>query len=164
MIFMEFRSTKILKAGSPQLHEVSTPWDFSDKNKESLDQLLQKLKLVMREECGIGLSAPQIGVQKRIFVMEVKSSDRYINLPKVPFQVFINPVILKYEKRTCDFMEGCLSVDDFRIIINRPRGLWVRWQDQSGRFYKQKLSGIRARIFQHEFDHLDGILISDYLI
>ena len=164
MIDMKMQRPKILKAGAPELQEVSVPWDFSVESSQHLEELLQTLKLVMREECGIGLSAPQIGVQKRIFVMEVKNNDRYLNLPQLPFQVFINPVILKYEKRTCDFAEGCLSVDDFRIVINRPRGLWVRWQDHSGRYLKEKLTGLKARIFQHEFDHLDGILISDYLI
>lgn len=153
----------IIKAGASELHEISLPWDFSKRTKEELHELVLNMKVTMRSECGIGLSAPQIGINQRIFVMEVRSNPRYNNLENIPFQIFVNPEILKYERRTCDFVEGCLSVDDFRILINRPRGLWARWQDENGRFYKQKLSGIRARIFQHEFDHLDGILISDYL-
>ncbi len=159
----ELCELKVLKEGAKELQEVSVPWDFkSDPN--LLHDLIKRMKMTMRHEGGIGLAAPQVGINKRLFVIEVRPNDRYGNLPNVPFEVFINPVILKFESRTCDFVEGCLSVDNLRIMINRPRGLWVRWQDQTGRFIRQKLTGLRARVFQHEYDHLDGILISDYLI
>ena len=155
---------KVLKEGAKELQEISTPWDFKNDDSDLLSNLILSMKKTMRAEGGIGLAAPQVGVNKRLFVIEVQPNDRYGNLPSIPFEVFINPVILKFDRRTSDFEEGCLSVDNFRIIINRPRSLWVRWQDQTGRFYRQKLTGVRARVFQHEYDHLEGILISDYLI
>ena len=160
----EVCNLKVLKEGAKELQEVSTPWDFKNDDSNVLSNLIVSMKKTMRIEGGIGLAAPQVGVNKRLFVIEVRPNDRYSNLPSIPFEVFINPVILKFERRTSDFEEGCLSVDNFRIIINRPRGLWVRWQDQTGRFFRQKLTGVRARVFQHEYDHLEGILISDYLI
>jgi len=161
---LESFDLEILKEGAKELQEISTPWDFANDNSEVLDDLIRRMKITMRSEGGIGLSAPQVGVNKRLFVIEVRGNERYGNLPNVPFEVFINPTILRFERRTSDFVEGCLSVDNFRIMINRPRGLWVRWQDQTGRYFRQKLKGIRARIFQHEYDHLEGILITDYLI
>ena len=160
----EVCNLKVLKEGAKELLEVSTPWDFKNDDSNVLSNLIVSMKKTMRVEGGIGLAAPQVGVNKSLFVIEVRPNDRYSNLPSIPFEVFINPVILKFERRTSDFEEGCLSVDNFRIIINRPRGLWVRWQDQTGRFFRQKLTGVRARVFQHEYDHLEGILISDYLI
>ena len=155
---------QVLKEGAKELQEVSTPWDFKNDDPTVLHSLVLSMKQTMRTEGGIGLAAPQVGVNKRLFVIEVRPNARYGNLPTIPFEVFINPTILKFERRTTDFEEGCLSVDNFRIIINRPRSLWVRWQDLTGRYYRQKLTGVRARVFQHEYDHLDGILISDYLI
>lgn len=160
----EICDLRVLKEGAKELQKISTPWDFKNDDPNVLSNLIQSMKITMRAEGGIGLAAPQVGVNKRLFVIEVRPNDRYGNLPSISFEVFINPVILKFERRTSDFEEGCLSVDNFRIIINRPRGLWVRWQDQTGRFYRQKLTGVRARVFQHEYDHLEGILISDYLI
>tara|TARA_Y100000589_G_scaffold96808_1_gene91316 strand:- start:187 stop:675 length:489 start_codon:yes stop_codon:yes gene_type:complete len=161
---LESGCLEVLKEGAKELQEVSTPWDFTNESSQVLNDLIHRMKMTLRSEGGIGLAAPQVGLNKRLFVIEVHSNERYGNLPNIPFEVFINPQILRYERRTCDFVEGCLSVDNFRITINRPRGLWVRWQNQTGRYFRQKLTGIRARIFQHEYDHLEGILITDYLI
>ena len=77
------------------------------------------MKQTMRAEGGIGLAAPQVGVNKRLFVIEVRPNDRYGNLPTCVSVCQSHD--LKFERRTTDFEEGCLSVDNFRIIINRPR-------------------------------------------
>ena len=85
---LESFDLEILKECAKELQEISTPWDFANDNSEVLDDLIRRMKITMRSEGGIGLSAPQVGVNKRLFVIEVRGNERYGNLPNVPFEVF----------------------------------------------------------------------------
>jgi peptide deformylase len=154
---------KILDEGDARLRKESDPWDFSASSDESLTSLLSQMKRLMQVGEGVGLSAPQVGINKQVFIVRVQDSRRYPSLPSVPFRVFINPKILRVSRRTGYFVEGCLSVVGIRVGLRRSKWVWVSWQDSSGRRYSSKLSGVLARIFLHEFDHLRGVLISDYL-
>ena len=149
--------------GEECLRKKSEPVEFGAENKADLVELVSSMKALMLYEDGVGLAAPQIGINKRLFVIGVKGNPRYPQINSIPFSVFINPVIKKMSKRTSDFEEACLSVPDKRIILTRSRMIWAYWQDQWGRYHKSRLSGMLARIFLHEYDHLDGILISDYV-
>jgi len=153
---------EVLTDGAESLRKESSQWDFTQEDKKSLQELVRDMRATMHAEGGVGLAAPQIGVNKRIFIVEVKGADRYPGLPPVPFQVFVNPEVLKVSRKIGYFVEGCLSVPGQRIKLGRPKELWVRWQDETGRTYRKKLKGTLARIFQHELDHLDGILFTDY--
>jgi peptide deformylase len=105
----------------------------------------------MREHNGIGLAAPQIGLGRRLFVMEIDNMTWH----------FFNPEITEYSQITEDFNEACLSFPGDRCIITRPRDILVKFQDHQGSWHEQTFSGIASRCFQHELDHLDGITMWD---
>ncbi len=153
----------ILPDTDPRLREVSEPLEDKTIIGPEFKSLVAKMRKMMLAEGGIGLAAPQVGLNLRFFIVEVRNSRRYPGLPNIPLQVFINPRIIRVAKRKGYFVEGCLSVKDCRISLNRPKTLIVEYTDLSGRVRNRHLKGLEARIFQHEYDHLDGILISDYL-
>lgn len=101
---------------------------------------------------GVGLAAPQVGINEQIFVIDTGKEA----------MVVINPKIIK--TAGSDVMEeGCLSIPRVMVDVKRAKSVWVEFTDQQGRRIKGRLNGIVARIFQHEYDHLHGKLILDYL-
>ena len=136
---------QLLKENDPRLRVVSTEWDFIvDGDPEPIVLLLGK---IMMENNALGLSSPQCGTAKRIFVMG--NSDK--------FKVCINPQIL-YGFDTCRDVEGCLSFPNLWLTVNRYKEVLVRYWTMKGQMVEEKLQGLEARVFQHELDHLDGIL------
>lgn len=120
---------------------------YPTKNQILIDNMLS----VMRRENGIGLAAPQIGISKRVFVMEIENMIR----------ACFNPEILELSQNTLEFDEGCLSFKGDSCTITRPAEISVRYQNYRGDWYTERLSGLGARCFQHEIDHLDGITMWD---
>ena len=149
--------------GADCLRQISEDFELSPDTQGELDALLERMEQIMFDEDGIGLAAPQVGVNKRILMIANRGSRRYPGSPAIPLTVFINPEITWVSRRTNDFEEGCLSVPDERIILTRPRDVKVRWTSPSGRKHHEKLTGLLARVFLHEFDHLEGRLILDYV-
>ena len=123
----------------------------------SLDRLVKRMFEVMYEEEGVGLAAPQIGVSKRIFVMDVpvEGQDNRVG-------VMINPEILE-TRGTQDGSEGCLSIPGLREDVTRYAWLRVRGLDAKGKAVEFECDDLLARAVQHEVDHLDGILYVDRL-
>lgn len=110
------------------------------------------------ESNGIGLAAPQIGVSRRFFVVVVPESKEDDEIRTHSFrQVFINPVILSKEG-SCRFEEGCLSVPGIWETVERPEKVEVEYTDISGVRKREIFEGLLARVIQHEYDHLDGVL------
>lgn len=105
----------------------------------------------MRSKQGIGLAAPQIGVSRRLFVMDVAGQIR----------ACFNPEILDVSPEQIEMAEGCLSFAGKSCIIKRPSDISVRYQNHRGDWYTERMDGLIARCFQHELDHLDGILMQD---
>ena len=138
---------KVVKIGDPLLRKISKPVkDFDD----DLIELLEDMKETMYENDGMGLAAPQVGVLRRVVVMEVNGS----------YFEFINPEIIKEEGEDED-TEGCLSVGKFNSLVKRPYKLTVRAYDRYG--YPFEVTGEKyfARCVCHEVDHLNGILFVD---
>lgn len=106
---------------------------------------------------GVGLAAPQIGIDARIFVVDISAGQRAADL-----QAFINPVFLEREGMQLE-EEGCLSVPGFNATVARPSRVVLRGQDIEGRCHTVEGTGLLARAFQHEMDHLDGRLFLDCL-
>lgn len=102
---------------------------------------------------GLGLSAPQIGVFKRIFIARVRNKIKH----------FINPKVLKFSKKEIALMEGCFSVPDLYGHVTRPAEIDLESQDMHGKKQKARYIGLPARIIQHEIDHLDGVLFIDHV-
>ncbi len=153
----------LLKPEDERLRRPSEPWNFQEDSPEILDELIRSMREIIVREKAVGIAASQIGVQKQVFMVQLVDSNRSPTLPRIPLTVFINPTIEKVSRRTGYFVEGCLSVDDLQVRLRRPKWIRVSWQDRNGRSFSNKLSGVFARIFLHEYDHLHGILITDYL-
>ena len=123
--------------------------DFGDPtaNQVLADTMLE----FMRKKQGIGLASTQVGLTKRVFVMEIDGKQK----------VCFNPEIVQASQTQVEFNEGCLSFKGDQCIIKRPDEISVRYQNYRGDWYMERLSGLWARCFQHELDHLDGITMWD---
>lgn len=143
---MAFR--KVVVEGDEILRKKSKPvFDFDDR----LGILLDDMRDTMYKSEGAGLSAVQIGVLKRMFVMHAGKE----------YRECINPVLIKQEGINKIKVEGCLSVPGKCGYVERPDKVWVEYQDRSGAKVSKKLTGFEAKCFCHELDHLDGILYID---
>lgn len=139
---------KILAESDEILRKVSKPVTDFD---ESLKTLISDMFETLANAKGAGLSAVQVGVLKRVFIMDAGHGKR----------VCINPKILKQEGSNKIKVEGCLSVPGKCGIVERPEKVTVEYLDESGQLLKKRFSGFEAKCFCHEFDHLDGILYID---
>ena len=136
------------------LIQISTPWDF---DKDGDAKVLEKNMCdFMITNHGIGLAANQIGLAKRIFVI---GSNNIEGFPK-PFAVF-NPVILEVSEEMTVDKEGCLSYPDLWLTVKRPAVIKVQYQDSDANLHEVAMSGLIARCFQHELDHLNGVCFVD---
>jgi peptide deformylase len=145
---MEKVAHEIRTFGDPVLKSRATPVKEFD---ESLEHLAEEMMRVMREAEGVGLAANQIGRLKRIFVAAHEDEEYAI----------VNPVIEERSETTEKDIEGCLSIPETRVEVERPTALTVSGQGPSGEPVRVEAEGLLARIFQHEIDHLDGVLILD---
>ena len=115
----------------------------------------------MSQADGIGLAAPQIGISKRIFVVDGTTlEDKEMSSFK---KVFINPVILGEDGDEWEFEEGCLSIPGVRGGVFRKSDILIRYFDENWNEIEESYSGMKARIIQHEYDHIEGILFTDKL-
>ena len=140
----------IVKMGDPLLRKISKQVESFD---EKLHVLLDDMKDTLHAVGGLGLAAPQVGVLKRVCIVEY--DDEFFEL--------VNPVLVKSSGKCVD-NEGCLSVVGFRGLVERPEKIVVEYFDRNGKKHKQHAEGYFARVFLHEMDHLDGILFADKMI
>ena len=150
---------KILEIGDKRLWKNSKVVK-NPKAKEVLD-LAKKLIKICKIRDGVGISAPQVGKNIDLFIVWSKPNKRYPKAPKFGPEVVINPKILSRSKKEVKEFEGCLSVPGIRAKVLRHKSIEVSYTTLGGIIVKQKFSDFVARIFQHEFDHLQGILILD---
>ncbi len=153
---------KILRIGDPRLREVSEPVTQFDT--PELHQLIEDMFETMEAADGAGLAAPQIGVLKRVMIFGVEANPRYPDAETVPTTVLVNPEFEVLSDDTADGWEGCLSVPGMRGLV--PRNTRIRYQgyDQFGRPIEREADGFHAVVFQHEYDHLDGVLYPDRIV
>ena len=133
--------------------------------KGSLDipTLVQDMYETMYAAHGIGLAAPQIGKSVRLFVVDGTTlEDEEEDMTDFK-KVFINPVIVQEEGDSWEFEEGCLSIPNIRENIVRQEKVRIRYMDEEGNPKEEEFDGMKARIIQHEYDHLNGKLFIDYL-
>jgi peptide deformylase len=122
---------------------------------EDLQELIEEMVKIMYAEDGAGLAGPQIGVSKSIFVGDDSSGEGW--------KVFINSEIIEFSDEKEIAEEGCLSVPDIFENVERSSRVKVRYNDREGNVHEEEATSYRARIFQHETDHLNGILFVDHL-
>lgn len=134
--------------GDPVLKSVATPVEGFD---EALSRLAGEMLVSMREHEGVGLAATQVGRLKRIFVAGLEDEEYAI----------VNPVIESHSGETETDTEGCLSLPGVQVEVERLVGITVSGYDPEGNVTRFEVTGLLARIMQHEIDHLDGITILD---
>ena len=146
---------EILTLPDPILRQVAAPVERVD---DALRRLADDMLEAMYEAPGIGLAAPQVGVSRRLIVLDVSEKDGEKN----PI-VMVNPEIVRLADERKTYEEGCLSIPDVKVEIERPAGLTVRFFDREGHLQQLAADGLLATAIQHEVDHLDGRLIIDFL-
>ncbi len=128
----------------------------------ALQKLLDDMTETMRAAPGVGLAGPQVGVLQRVIVVEVHKDEEQPDLPYGFYQM-INPEIVRVSKEIEESQEGCLSIPGYIGDVERSLAVEVRALDRNGKPQKVKARGFLARVFQHEVDHLDGVLFLDRL-
>ncbi len=153
---------KLVPENHPALHTIAeevSEVEFSDGTvKKILKDLRQALHSYSVDGfTAVAIAAPQIGVSKRIFIVEDQSKDR----DALPSFVAINPKIVKMSKKTKEAGEGCLSIPDYYGLVKRSTNVTLRAQDENGNWFERGAGTLLAQIIQHEYDHLDGILFTE---
>lgn len=146
---------------------LRNPTVVVEKSSPEFETLLADMVETMHDARGIGLAAPQIGRQERVFVVDVSPmEDDFIEsgtpMPEQPM-FFINPQIIEETGDDEEFEEGCLSIPDIQEIVVRPNTVTISYQNERFEKKTQTYDGILARVIQHEYDHLEGILFLDHL-
>ncbi len=135
---------------------LRTPANRIVKVDDSIRKLARDMLITMYSAKGIGLAAPQVGVQKRILVIDLNFED-----PESPPNVFINPEIISSSASVDTYEEGCLSIPGVYLNVVRPSSIKLSYRDEMGRPKKMNAEGLMARCIQHEIDHLNGVLFVD---
>ncbi|MGA4634356.1 peptide deformylase [Pseudomonas solani] len=149
---------EILKMGDPRLLRVAPPVPAEHLGSDELQRLIDDMFETMRHVGGVGLAAPQIGVDLQLVIFGFERSERYPDAPPVPPTILINPVITPLGDELEEGWEGCLSVPGLRGAVNRYRAIRYQGVDPQGNVIDRSVEGFHARVVQHECDHLIGRL------
>ena len=152
---------EILHVGNPLLRKRSREVTHEELASAPMQQLIDDLVDTMRAANGAGIAAPQVGELVRIATVEVDDNPRYPYKPRIPLTVVVNPIIEPIDDELVEVNEGCLSVPNMRGNVMRHVNIRVRWWDRDGREHDEVQRGLTAGTFQHELDHLDGLLFLD---
>jgi len=152
---------KIAQIGAPVLRTKAAPVDPADLASTRMQALIDDLVETMRDANGAGLAAPQIFEPLRIVAVEVHDNPRYPYKPSIPLTILVNPTIEPVGDETFENYEGCLSVPNLRGVVRRNARIRVRALDRHGHPIAFEAAGVTAGTFQHEVDHIDGVLFVD---
>jgi peptide deformylase len=152
----------IVTVGDPVLRERAREVTAAELAAPQVQGLIDDMIETMRAASGAGLAANQVGELLRIAVVEVAgTNERYPYKPPIPLTVIVNPVIEPLDDEQFAINEGCLSVPDVRGVVARRVNVRVRYRDRDGVEHDDLRRGLTAGTFQHEVDHLDGVLFLD---
>lgn len=165
----------ISTVGDPSLRKVATAVGYGEFGSSELLALLADLTDTLRTSEGIGLSAPQIGISKRVIVIEIRPATETMNQiygpnleqmdrRALPLLVMFNPRITSESDQRVTFFEWCLSADTYAALVSRPLSIEVEFQDALGNSHRQAFEGWASRVIKHEIEHLDGWLCLDHAI
>jgi peptide deformylase len=154
------RILPIIAFGDPVLKKVA---EDIDTDYPELGQLIDNMFETMYNASGLGLAAPQIGLSIRLFIVDASPfSEDHPELDGF-VKVFINPIILEESGKKWDFNEGCLSIPDIREDVTRQPKILIEYYDENWDLQEKEFDGMAARVIQHEYDHIEGILFTDHL-
>ncbi|MCF6346909.1 MAG: peptide deformylase [Flavobacteriaceae bacterium] len=157
----------IIAYGTPVLRKAGS---VIDKEYPNLEELISNMKETMVNARGVGLAAPQIGKAIRLFIVDTSpfSDNEELEKEERKFlkefkRVFINPKIVNEEGEEWAFNEGCLSIPNINEDVFRNETLTIAYVDENFKKHSETLSGLAARVIQHEYDHIEGVLFTDKL-
>ena len=150
----------ILEVPDAGLRAIATPVAAID---AAVHATIADMFDTMYDARGIGLAATQVGIEQRIFVMDLQEPEEEAGEPVRKPMIFINPEILSVSDETSVYNEGCLSIPEQYAEVERPARCRVKWQDANGKAHEQDLDGLMATCVQHEIDHLNGVLFTDHI-
>jgi peptide deformylase len=153
---------KLVAQNHPALHTIAEEVTAEEIADGTVTSIIKKMKAAIKTYdaegyVAVAIAAPQIGIAKRIFLVDDQSNEE----SRLPTIVAINPKIIKLSKKTHDLSEGCLSVPEQYGIVKRHTNVTLRALDENGEVFERGAGGLLAQIFQHECDHLDGTLFID---
>jgi len=148
----------IVMYGDPVLRKVAKDIEKGT----DISELVKDMFETMHGAHGIGLAAPQIGKGIRLFIVDGTTLEDEPDLKDFK-KAFVNPKILKEEGEPWAFEEGCLSIPNIREEVERPEKLRIKYFDENWNSFEEEFDGMKARIIQHEYDHIEGKLFIDYL-
>lgn len=151
----------ICRMGNPILRTVAEEVKVTDIKTDDFAQVITDLRDSMKHYGGIGIAAPQIGISKKVCIIELEEFNRYGQEINLPFTVFINPVIEVLTPDEAGYWEGCLSVPGLRGFVERPQLIRVTFLNADGKKEVMEARGFLATVVQHELDHLFGRLYID---
>jgi len=148
----------IVAYGDPILRKKGS---LVQKDHDGLEMLVESMFETMYESHGVGLAAPQINKSINLFILDTSpfEDEKYPNLKKV----FINAEILEETGEKWEYEEGCLSIPHIRENVNRKPSILIKYQDENFDVIEESFDGIAARVIQHEYDHIKGILFIDHI-
>jgi peptide deformylase len=152
---------EIAELGNPVLRKRAS--DVTDIRDPEIQSFIDDLMATGLNANGVGIAAPQVSVPKRIFILSSRPNIRYPDAPEMEPTAVINPEIISYSDETVKDWEGCLSIPGIRGLIPRHKSVYVRFVSRDGTNVEREFSDFIARVFQHEFDHLNGVLFPDRL-
>ena len=155
------KKREIVRLGVPVLREPAEPVPREEIVGEAVQTLVDDMIRAMREAQGVGLAAPQVGEGLQIFVYEVVLPEGEESRTEIPLQVLINPMVEPEAGELVYDWEGCLSIPGLRGLVPRHPQVRVHGLDRQGEAQSFVATGFEARIIQHEFDHLNGVVFLD---
>ncbi len=153
----------IVGYGHPALRKETQP---IDKDYPELDTLIANMYETMYNANGVGIAAPQVGLSIRLFIVDgspMQDMTKETEVMEGFKRVFINPEKIEEQGKEWEFEEGCLSIPDIREMVSRPDTLTLKYQNEKFEEITETFTGLKARILQHEYDHLEGKLFTDYV-
>lgn len=152
---------QIAQLGDPVLRRKAEP--IPNVHDVRIQNLIDNLITTVVNANGVGIAAPQVGENDRLFIMASHPNPRYPSAPQMDPTAIINPRVLAHSEELVKDWEGCLSIPGIRGLVPRYQAIKIEYVDREGKRQTQELTDFVARIFQHESDHLDGITFLDRL-
>jgi peptide deformylase len=152
---------EIIQLGHPLLRSFAQIVD--NIQDQGIQNLIDNLITTVGQANGVGIAAPQVAESYRLFIVACRPNPRYPTAPTMEPTAMINPRILAHSNEVVKGWEGCLSIPGIRGWVPRYQAIEIEYTDRNGKLQKQELTHFVARIFQHEYDHLDGIVFLDRL-
>lgn len=155
------QSLPVAQLGNSILRQQAQPVD--NLGDQSLQKLIDDLIATAIESNGVGIAAPQVSQSYRLFIVASRPNLRYPHAPTMEPTAMINPRIISHGSKIVKDWEGCLCIPGIRGLVPRYQAIEVEYTDRDGQKHQQELTDFVARIFQHEYDHLDGLIFLDRL-